>query len=68
MTPEKSKETQFCPKCSNTLIRAPKGATSQVMEVLDNGFSAKAVIRYSDAETLFKERSRPKPIDVEDEI
>lgn len=32
-------------------------ATSQNVEILDNGFSAKPVERYSDAERLFKERA-----------
>lgn len=50
-----------CGKCGGEMARAPRGPNTQVVERLDNGAMPRAVERLSDAERLFKERSRGKP-------
>lgn len=47
-----------CKACGGDLRRAATGATSQVVERLDNGLMPKAVERLADAERLFQERAK----------
>lgn len=42
--------------CLGKLVHTPTGASSQVVERLDNGAMAKVLERYADAEVVFKER------------
>ena len=57
LTPEEAEEPQYCP-CGALLVRVSQGATSTVREVLDNGLMARPVDRLSDAERLYRERSK----------
>lgn len=58
LTPALSREPQHCKVCETILYRTPRGASSQTMEVLDSNTLVRPVVRYADAEQLFKERSR----------
>ena len=48
--------TLNCTTCGLVLRRTPTGAVAQVLEVIDNGFQARAVVRPADAQRIFKER------------
>ena len=45
-----------CKKCGETLVRTPRGASTNVMETIDSGLQYKAVERPADAQRIFKER------------
>lgn len=45
-----------CKTCGGPVARRARGAEAQVMEIIDNGFQARAVVRPADAQRLFKER------------
>ena len=45
-------------ECGGQLERTPSPPTTQVMETLDNGAMPRRVERLSEAERLFKERSK----------
>ena len=65
LTPVAAKEAQTCKACASVLHRTPRGASAQVMEVLDNGNLVKPVTRYADAEQLYKDRSHAASADEE---
>jgi hypothetical protein len=44
-----------CSTCSSSLVRVPSSATQQSKEVVDTGFMAKAVERYTEAENIYKD-------------
>lgn len=50
----------FCP-CGGKVTRLPKAPTTKVVETLDNGLMPKKLERLSEAERIFKERSKNKP-------
>jgi hypothetical protein len=50
-------EPMVCIVCGKTMVRAPKPATSNVVETLDNGVMSRRIERPADAERLFKERA-----------
>ncbi len=54
---DKSKAPQECIWCGGTAIRAPRAPSTAVMEKIDNGLMARAVVRPADAEKMFKDRS-----------
>jgi putative FmdB family regulatory protein len=47
-----------CAECGGTLVRNPRGPSTQVVEKLDNGAMGRAVERLADAERLYHERSK----------
>lgn len=51
-------ERLFCDVCDWEMERAHEPPTTVTKEVLDNGWMARRVERWSDAERIFKERSR----------
>jgi putative FmdB family regulatory protein len=54
----KKDDKSVCKKCgSNKLERNATGASSQVLETLDNGLMARKVERAPDIEKIMKERS-----------
>lgn len=57
LTVKASKKPQVCKECGSDLTRAAKGASSKIVETLDNGIMARKVERLADAERIFKERS-----------
>lgn len=65
-------QAQSHKKCGETLKRVLGAASSQAMEVLDNGIQPRRVERYAEAERIFKEREwahdqKYKRTDVDDE-
>jgi hypothetical protein len=55
-----SAEEAQCPPecCGQAMKRTPRGATSRVVESLDNGVMTKRLERLADAERLFRERAK----------
>lgn len=49
-----------CPNCETPMARDPQGATSRVVETLDNGIMSRRVERLADVERIMDERSRLK--------
>jgi hypothetical protein len=50
-----------CNKCASPLEREATGATSQIVEFLDNGVMRKSVTRLARAEELIKDREKADP-------
>lgn len=52
-------QTLECPKCGAKMVRNPgKGPTSTVKEVLDDGWSPKAVERFKDSVEVFEDNAK----------
>jgi len=49
---------EVCPTCNSPLRRTVQAASTRVVEMLDNGVMRRSVERLSDAERLFKDRSK----------
>ena len=58
LTPMQAREVVFCPSCHDRLTRAPEGATSSVVETLDNGAMPRRVTRLADIEQIMHDRSK----------
>jgi hypothetical protein len=75
MTPEQYKalepaDSVPCKECGSQAHRTPSAATSQVNEVIDNGFMTRRLERIADAQRIYAERSmanrRAKGLDPEE--
>ena len=52
------KKPRFCLECGQSLVRAPKGFSSNITETLDNGIMVRKIERIAGAEEIFKERAK----------
>ena len=57
---DKANKLYHC-SCGHELKRTPRGPSTSVKEVLDNGVMPKSVERYSEAERLYAERAANDP-------
>lgn len=57
LTPEEADQPQKC-VCGALLQRDAQGPNTTVHEVLDNGLMPRSLERFSDAQRLYKERSK----------
>lgn len=58
--PEKAGDAVECPHCKVPMKRNAQGASSKVVEVLDNGIMSRRVERLANIEEINKERSKIK--------
>jgi len=56
--PERANDEVKCRACGAAVSRQPQGASTTVYETLDNGLMPRRLERFSEAERLFKERSK----------
>jgi hypothetical protein len=59
--PEKQRDPQICPKCGADMKRAPRGATSRIIETRDNGVMSRRVEQLADVERIMNERAHKGP-------